>query len=267
VSLSSDIFVVGWPAAAGAAVACGVLAHGTFGPRSSFWGTVVSRAPRGDGRGVALTFDDGPTPDATDRILDVLGGLRVRAAFFVVGCNAAKYPRLVERIHAEGHLVGNHTLDHPHYGLFRRDGYWKRQVEETDETVRRIIGRRPAMFRPPMGIKTWHTIKAAASAGHTVVTWTRRAFDGIGTSSERIVARLAPTSEAGDILLLHDGVEPKACRRDPSATVAALRPLVEGLRARGLEPRPLDEMLSVRAYSPDPAVLARLAEAPCKRSG
>ena len=249
-STAADLFILGWPAALGAAAAAAVLANGTFAPASNFWGPVLSRAPFGDGRGVALTFDDGPTPGATDRTLDVLGELQVKAAFFVVGRNARRHPKLLERIHAEGHLVGNHTLDHSHFGLFGRTGYWKNQVAEADETIRQIIGRRPALFRPPMGIKTWHVTEAAAAAGHTVVTWTRRAFDGVATSSDRIVRRLAPSSEAGDILLLHDGLEPNAVRRDTSATVAALRPLIEQLRHRGLEPRPLDAMLALPAYQP-----------------
>jgi peptidoglycan/xylan/chitin deacetylase (PgdA/CDA1 family) len=245
-SLTRDLFVLSWPTTTCAVAVGSVLAHGTFAPRSSFWGPVISRAPDDESRNVALTFDDGPTEGATDRILDVLGELDVRAAFFVIGRNAQRWPRLVERMHAEGHLVGNHTHDHSHYGLFRRDGYWKRQVEQTDEQIRQILGVRPALFRPPMGIKTGHITKAAKAAGHTVVTWTRRAFDGIGTTSARIVARLS-RAEPGDILMLHDGVEPNA-RRDPAPTVAAVRPLVERLRASGLEPRPLDEMLGVGAY-------------------
>jgi peptidoglycan/xylan/chitin deacetylase (PgdA/CDA1 family) len=249
-SLGADIFVLGWPAALCAAAGASVLVHGTVDPRSTFWGPVVSRARPGRADGVALTFDDGPTPGATDRILDTLGELRARAAFFVIGRNARQHPKLVERMHAEGHLVCNHSLDHSHLGVFGRRGYWRKQLGETDEVIRQIIGRRPALFRPPMGIKTWHVARAAAAGGHTVVTWTRRALDGIPTSPQRIVQRLAPPSRPGDILLLHDGIEPNALRRDPSPTVAAVRPLVEQLRRRGLEPRGLDEMLAASAYQP-----------------
>ena len=244
-SVARDILTVAWPAASCGAAIGGVLAHATFAPRSTFWGPVISRAP-GE-TGVALTFDDGPTPGSTDRVLDTLGELKVRAAFFVIGRSVRRWPGLVERMHAEGHLVGNHTLDHSHYGLCRRGGYWKRQVAEADEAIRQVIGVRPTTFRPPMGIKTAHVARAAAAAGHTVVTWTRRAFDGVRTSPEKIVARLGPTAEGGDILLLHDGVEPNATR-DPTATVNAIRPLVQQLRDRGLEPRALGEMLGVRPY-------------------
>lgn len=248
-SLPADILTLGWPAAVSLAAAGGVLAHGTFGPRSNFWGPVLSRARRSDVRGVALTFDDGPTPGATDRVLDTLGELGVKAAFFVVGRNVEQHPKLVERMHAGGHIVGNHSFDHSHFGLFGRGGYWRAQMARADETIRQIIGRRPALFRPPMGQKTGHISKAAAGAGHTVVTWTRRAFDGVGASPARIVNRLA-ASRPGDILLLHDGLEPNAIRRDPAATVQSVRPLIEQLRARGLEPQALDEMLGVAAYQP-----------------
>lgn len=261
-----DIFAPAWPVAAcgAAAVAAGLLMHGTFWPASSFWGPVLSRAAHPRHGGVALTFDDGPTPGATDRILDVLGELGVKAAFFVVGRNVDKYPALVRRMDAEGHVVANHTFDHSHFGLFRRDRYWRRQVEEADEAIRRAIGRRPALFRPPMGMKTAHIARAAAGAGHTMITWTRRAFDGIGTSPCRIVRRLGPTARPGDILLLHDGLEPHTLRRDAGPTVAALRPLVALLRDRGLEPRPLDELLGVAAYHTDMNVSLSLNGPPAK---
>src|SRR5689334_1642753 len=95
------------------AAACGVAwavmaAHGTFVPDSTFWGPVISRGS-GDGPPqVALTFDDGPTEGSTERILDVLGELDVRATFFVIGRNVQRWPGLVERMDAEGHVVANH---------------------------------------------------------------------------------------------------------------------------------------------------------------
>jgi peptidoglycan/xylan/chitin deacetylase (PgdA/CDA1 family) len=244
---AAEMLRLAWPAALGGTAAVAALAGGTFAPASSFWGPVISRAEH-TAAGVALTFDDGPTAGATDRVLDALADLRVKAAFFVVGRNALEHPELVSRMHAEGHVVGNHTLDHAHFALFRRRRYWHRQIHETDEIIRRIIGRRPRLFRPPMGIKTLHTARAAAASGHVMVTWSRRALDGVATSSERIVRRLGHASEPGDILLLHDGLEPNARPRDPKATVAALRPLVETLRSRGLEPQPLDELLGLPAY-------------------
>jgi peptidoglycan/xylan/chitin deacetylase (PgdA/CDA1 family) len=244
----ADLSSTAAPAAACAA-ALGALAYGTFAPRSSLWGPVLSRAvPAASCGGVALTFDDGPTAGTTSAILDVLRDLNVQAAFFVIGANAARWPSLVERMAAEGHVVGNHTFDHPHFGVFRRHGFWRRQVEETDAVVERITGRRPALFRPPLGFKTWHVAKVAAATGHTMVTWTRRAFDTRASGPPQILARLVRPAKPGEILLLHDGVEPKARGRDLAATEAAVRPLVLGLRRRGLEPQRLDRLLGIEPY-------------------
>jgi peptidoglycan/xylan/chitin deacetylase (PgdA/CDA1 family) len=205
----------------------------------------------------ALTFDDGPTRGPTDRILDVLGEMKVRAAFFVVGANVRRCPELVARMRDEGHLVGNHTLDHDHYAVFRGRRYWERQLAETDRLIEEAAGLRPAMFRPPMGFKTYYSMRAARRRGQAVVTWNRRAVDGIVTTKERILERMVPNAAGGDVLLLHDGIEPHALKRDPSATVAAVRPLIERLRDRGLEPAPLDELLGLPAYQPEPSAGGR----------
>ena len=251
-SFPADLLGFTAPAIACGIASAGLLAHATFVPSSTLWGPVLSRAGGQAGNHVALTFDDGPTPGSSERVLDALGEAGVRAAFFVVGRNAERWPAIVRRMDAEGHLVGNHTWDHSHYGIFCRDAYWRAQVDRTDRVIEQTIGRRPALFRPPMGMKTWHVTDAARRAGHAVVTWSRRAMDGVArTDAERIVARLVPSSGPGDVLLLHDGLEPNALRRDARATEAAVRPLVAGLREKGLEPRRLDLLLGIKGYQGD----------------
>ena len=102
-----------------------------------------------------------------------------------------------------------------------------------------------------MGVKTGFIMGAARRRGKAVVTWSRRALDGIATTTERILHRLVPHARAGDVLLLHDGVEPRS-HRDPRHTVAALKPLILRLRDRGLAPAPLDDFLSLPAYAKAP---------------
>lgn len=218
----------------------GALAWGTFVPQSGMWGALVWRGRINGPPSVALTFDDGPHPVSTPRVLDELAATNTKAAFFLIGSLAARHPQLVRRIHADGHLVGNHTYDHPALGLFRGPVYWNRQVDRTDQTIADLTGVRPALFRPPVGIKTLFSARAARH--HTVVTWSRRAFDGVVTTPQRIVERLG-RSVAGDILLLHDGVSPQS-RRDPDATVRAVRPLIQRLRDRQLAPVRLDELIN-----------------------
>jgi len=236
--------------------ACAVVggaAYASVAPRCSLWGRVVYRGvPARSAGAYALTFDDGPTEESTPRVLDTLARLGAKATFFVIGANARRHPGIVRRIHEEGHVVGNHTMDHSHFGMMRAQWYWDRQVRETDELLASIIGVKPALFRPPMGVRTWHVTIAARRFGYTIVTWSRRAMDGLPTTPERIAGRLVAPTTAGDILILHDGVEPNV-RRDPSASVAAVGPVVEGLRARGLEPKSLEELTGVRPYAAVPA--------------
>lgn len=236
--------------AAGAGLAgIGALTWASLSPKTGPWGPVYSRGPVGTSSCYALTFDDGPTRQSTSQILDIVGELGVHATFFVIGANARQCPDLVARMYSEGHIVANHSLDHAHLAMFRGRRYWNRQVRETDRIIEEIIGLRPAMFRPPMGIKTWYVMGAAARQGEAVITWSLRAMDGIKTTPERILGRLVPRTMAGDVVVLHDGVEPGS-RRDPMVTVEAVKPLISRLRDRGLEPAPLDHLLGLPAYAP-----------------
>ena len=248
------------------AAAAAAAAYGTFVPHSQYWGRVVTRGPAGGPPAVALTFDDGPTDGPTDAVLDVLAAADVRAAFFVVGQNCRRVPRLLRRIHAEGHLLANHTHDHAHTGWFRGQWYWDRQLREADAAVADAVGLRPALFRPPMGIKQLHTMRAARKRGQTVVGWTRRAWDGSATTAGEILARLAPAA-AGEILLLHDGIEPSAPNRDPRPTLEALPELIRRLKGKGLAMRRLDDFLGIEGYhqpvqNPEPLRSPEGAKAP-----
>jgi peptidoglycan/xylan/chitin deacetylase (PgdA/CDA1 family) len=244
---ATDVIPVLATAAIGAATFFSAGAYGLFNPASRMWGPVISRGREDDPR-VALTFDDGPLPGSTDVILDALAALNVRAAFFVIGVHVQRWPDLVRRMHDEGHTLGNHTFDHSHTGLFGRDRYWRDQIRRTDDAIERIIGRRPALFRPPMGYKHWHVMNMAAETGHDVVTWSRRANDVRPTQPSAILQRLIEPSRGGDVLTLHDGNDPSLKPYDRAGTRDAVRPLVEGLRRRGLEPARLDELIRRPAY-------------------
>lgn len=197
---------------------------------------------------VALTFDDGPTPDSTPAVLDALRQADAPAAFFVIGRNAQRHPDLLRRIHEDGHLVGNHTYHHDRQGLWGLNAFWRRQLDLTDDVIFDILGKRPAMFRPPMGLKHWHLMQEARFGGHAVVTWSRKARDGgrRPPKKQRLVKRLAQARD-GDVLMLHDGHEPDrpASRR---VTAEAVVPLVNQLRDRGFEIVRLDTLLDLPAY-------------------
>jgi len=239
--------VMAWTGAAGVAAGVGVLAHGMFSPRSRLLGPVVFRGTTEAPARVALTFDDGPDGDVTPRILDRLGEAGVAAAFFVIGRNVEQHPALVERIHREGHLVGNHSYHHAWLGTMRRLRYWRDELARTDDLIEPLIGARPVLFRPPMGFRNWHMTRAVREGRYVSTTWTLRALDGRPTTADRIARRLVPRATAGAIIALHDGHEPGR-HRDLGPTIDALPRIIAGLRDRGLEPARLDELLGQPAY-------------------
>lgn len=224
-----------------------VAARAFFSSRSALLGRVVFRGERADPPRIAFTFDDGPDPAATPRVLDVLGRLKVPGAFFVIGRCAERHPEVLQRIHAEGHLLGNHSFHHHHLGTMRRASYWRTELARTEDAIAAATGVRPRLFRPPMGFRNWHLMRAARERGDVIVTWTRRAYDGVPTSAAKIVARLAGRMEAGDIIALHDGTDPNG-RRDPDATIEALPELIDRCRAAGLQPVRLDELIGLAGY-------------------
>lgn len=228
-------------------------AIGAFHPRSDWFGPVLSRAdPAGpDDNRIALTFDDGPHPHATPRILDILAKHDAPASFFVIGRFVDARPDLVRRMAAEGHLVGNHTYDHHRSGLFYWNRYWRDQLERTSRAIDHAIGGEgqgvaPRFFRPPMGFKSRFNMRAAASLGLATVTWSRRGRDGFATSPADIVRRIERTGP-GDIILLHDGVEPSS-GRSPDALVEALPEILASLARRNLRPVRLDDLLGIAPH-------------------
>ncbi len=242
-----DPLLIAAPLASGVVTFAGLVAYGVVNPRTRIMGPLVYRGPAG-AAGAALTFDDGPTPGGTDHVLDALRDAGAVATFFVVGRNVERHPDLLRRIDAEGHAVGNHTFEHSHTALWRRWPVWREEIRRADDAIERVIGRRPAIFRPPMGMKTWHVIKSARHHGQTVVTWNRRACDAVQTDAAAILRRLAGRVAARDIVVLHDGIEPHARPRDPAPTAEAIGPLIADMRRRGVEPARLDALLGIDAY-------------------
>lgn len=230
----------------GGAIAAGLSAcfYGMFSPTSQMFAPVILRGPRECENRVAITFDDGPTPEGTGPILDTLEQLSARATFFCIGANIEKHPDLVRRAVRSGHQIENHSFDHAWSGLMRRGWYWKDQWRRTDEAIAAAGGpERCRYFRPPMGFKSWRMTLAARAEGYHLVAWSLRGLDGVSSTSESILGRLLPRVQAGDIIALHDGSDP-GFTRDPRATIEALPRLIHTLHERGLKPVTLDDLLT-----------------------
>jgi peptidoglycan/xylan/chitin deacetylase (PgdA/CDA1 family) len=184
---------------------------------------------------LALTFDDGPHPGSTDRVLDVLAELDVRATFFCVGKNAQVYPDLVRRMRAEGHAVGSHSMTHPHPAETPLDVLAMEYVEG-QRAVAAAYGGDIVLFRPPHGHLDLATAQLVRRLGLASWLWNVDTLDWRPGTTVAEVAALAGQARAGGVVLMHDWVEqplaPEA--QDRSATVQALPVIVAELRGRGL---------------------------------
>ena len=186
-------------------------------------------------RVVALTFDDGPWPSSTPRILDTLRRLHVRATFFVIGYLAQQYPALVRRELRLGMVVGNHTYNHPQVPPFGELPLpLLRDEIALGQQILTRLGVRTHLFRPPGGSTSSNVVRAAAALGDRVVLWSVDPSDWQpGVSAGHVAQRVLSAVRPGSIVILHDG------GGDRSATRAALPRIVKGIRARGLRIVPL----------------------------
>lgn len=164
----------------------------------------VGSAQPAEAKCVYLTFDDGPDPKWTPRILDILAEAAVPATFFLVGRRAARYSALVQRLTAEGHEAGNHTWSHRHpWTLLASTA--RKEVHDGASVIADIIGRVPKFFRPPHGRLRRCMIDEAERSGQALVLWNRSAVDWGPLGSARGIAHRLSAAQPGDIVLMHDG--------------------------------------------------------------
>ncbi len=215
--------------------------------RHSWLGSYYDRGYPGEKR-FSITFDDGPFPGATERILDILSQHQVAATFFVIGQNVKKSPDLLRRIDDEGHLIGNHTWTHSRLGMFGRAAYWRDEISRTDEIIHSITGKMPRLFRPPMGWRSPSSVSAIKQLSHSTILWSLKARDGVTTTCQNILNRVLPKIAAGDILLMHDGRD-AASRRDVEPTITALPEIILAYQKRGFIATSLDKLLGIDAYA------------------
>ena len=198
----------------------------------------------GDTHEVALTFDDGPDPEWTPKILDILKAAKVKAAFFLVGVNAERYPNLVRRIVDEGHEIGNHTYYHPNLALCWPE-HVRLELNATQLLIQTLTGRGTTLFRPPYAADTQPArladlmpLQIAQDQNYLVVLENIDPQDWAKPGADVILQRIKQQRHDGNIILLHDA------GGDRSQTVEALPRIIEYLQARNDTIVPLSKLLN-----------------------
>jgi peptidoglycan/xylan/chitin deacetylase (PgdA/CDA1 family) len=187
---------------------------------------------------VALTFDDGPA-EQTAAILDVLKKEGVEAAFFSIGKNAAAHPELVKRWDTEGHVVGNHSYEHGFNFDWKLSKNMVKELGQTNDTIKSLIGKTPRLFRPPYGVTNPNLAKAVKRTNMHSIGWSIRSFDTRAKDPKELLERILLNVEGGDIILLHDSM---------LITKDILTALIKKVREKGYTFSRVDKMLEIDAY-------------------
>jgi peptidoglycan/xylan/chitin deacetylase (PgdA/CDA1 family) len=251
-----------WLIEAPAAVAfatVGLTAYGAVYSRSQIFGATICRT--NSARKLALTFDDGPNPAITSKLLDLLDRYNAKATFFVIGRYVRECPELVKETVARGHTVGNHTELHPNL-FWCSPSQIRIELRLCQDTIRNVLGAPPKWFRPPFGMRNPWVIPAARELGYRTVMWTLIPGDWREKPTEWLISRMQPIADhakknpesgsspaaagTGDVLCLHDGGH-RELNSDRVRTLAALEHWLPRWRDLGLQFVTIEEAVSTPA--------------------
>lgn len=197
-----------WPWALGGLVANHALltASGLW-PRSSLLGPNWTRLPDAACAAgqVAITIDDGPDPEVTPRVLDLLDRQRAAATFFCIGERVLAHPGLAREIRARGHAIENHSHRHAHHFSLLGPRAMTADIAAAQAAIGEVVGEAPRFFRAPAGLRNPFLDPVLTRLGLRLASWTRRGFDTVNDRPATVLTRLSNNMRAGDILLLHDG--------------------------------------------------------------
>ncbi|MBM7567135.1 polysaccharide deacetylase family protein [Paenibacillus sacheonensis] len=210
---------------------------------------------------LALTFDDGPDPETTIQILDLLKQYRAKATFFVIGFRVQKYPDIIKREIAEGHEVANHTYNHVYFSKGIKRNTIQEEIERTDRSLIDLTGRKPHLFRPPGGFYSDATIDVARRLGYTTVLWSwhQDTEDWRSPGVRHIVNKVLKNARSGDIVLLHDYISGSV------HTVKALKIILPELERQGYRLVTVSELIQDKTGELLPSSKSSFRESPSSK--
>jgi peptidoglycan-N-acetylglucosamine deacetylase len=206
---------------------------------ASFLGTTIEAAKLSQGQKViALTFDDGPWPDSTAKVLDILKKNDVKATFFVVGQNVKNFPDLLKRVVADGHIVANHTWHHWYHFMNPQTAAY--EIDHTTDIIFQTTGVKTNMFRPPGGIMHNGVAAYAKNSKYATIMWSSDSMDYSRPSVPKLINNVFREAKPGGIVLMHDG------GGNRSQTVEALPTIIANFRKQGYSFVTVPELLELQ---------------------
>ncbi len=204
-----------------------------------FQGVTIQSAKLTQGQKViALTFDDGPWPESTAQVLNILKENNIKSTFFVVGQNVKNYPDLVKRVVAEGHAIGNHTWHHWYHYMNQQAAAY--EIEHTTDLIYKTTGVKTNLFRPPGGIMHNGVAAYARNSKYALIMWSSDSLDYSRLTVPKLINNVFRLAKPGGIVLLHDG------GGDRTKTVQALPEIITGFRKQGYSFVTIPELLEMQ---------------------
>ncbi len=206
---------------------------------SRFQGTIIKEAKLTQAEKViALTFDDGPWPESTKQVLDILKSNNIKGTFFVVGQNLKNYPELGKEIVAQGHVIANHTWHHWYHFFNQQAAAF--EIDRTTDLIYQVTGVKTTLFRPPGGMMHNGLVGYAKGQKYTVVMWSADSIDYKLPAVPKLINNVIKDSRPGGIVLMHDG------GGNRSRTVQALPEIISNFRKQGYRFVTVPELLEIQ---------------------
>lgn len=216
-----------------------ITALGSFNIRWNYFLTAFHHDHGVSDRHIAITFDDGPHPEFTPKVLAILERYNAKATFFCIGKQMEELPDLVKEIDQKGHTIGQHSYSHKNgFGFFNLNKVLS-EIKLTNKLTNNILNKKLKLFRPPFGVTNPAIAKAVKRAGLTGIGWEIRSLDTVIKNPDKIYKRIIKRLRPGAIILLHDTNE-----RCP----VVLEQLLQFLKRNGYKSMPVDQLLKIKAY-------------------
>lgn len=217
----------------------GALVWGAMQIQSGFFLKALCHADTSE-KVVALTFDDGPLTAFTPQILDILKKEKAPAAFFCIGNRIAGHEAVLKRIDEEGHVIGNHSFSHHFWFDLFPAGKMLAELQQVDNAIAQVIGKRPRLFRPPYGVTNPNVRKAVKRGNYTAIGWNIRSLDTVAKQADELMTRITTKLKPGAVILLHDSM---------AITAEILPALIVRIREEGYTIKRIDQLLNIPAYA------------------